>query len=47
MKIINYRFYGLNGSLKCDFAAKAADYHGRVCEIRNEVAKSTIHKEIL
>ena len=41
----NYRFYGLNGCLNYDFAAKAADFYGRHKEeksvkIRNEVAKS-------
>ena len=36
----NYRFYRLNGGIYSDLAAKAADYYGGICEIRNEVAKS-------
>jgi len=40
----NYGFYRLNGNLRSDMAAKAADYYGRVCEICNVVAKSIIHK---
>ena len=40
----NYEFYGFNGSLNFNLAAKAADFYGRHKEeksvkIRNEVAK--------